>query len=150
MDFWSRQLTGAEVYEFYRTCEPYQGNLFAWTDMKFNVHGNIKISRSEFCSPCEQNLTLSNGLVIYSENQAYFKCNEGFDLQGSSVIYCLRTSKWESSLPTCKCEFSFELFLKIIKNFTFYSNSMWFSKNSRKWKSPVLKNELWRKSQVFL
>jgi hypothetical protein len=102
MDFWSKTLTSAEINEFYRTCEPYQGNLFSWTDMKFNLHGNLIISKSDFCRPCPRNLTLTNGNVMYSENEAYFNCQKGYNLIGNPKIYCLRTSQWERALPFCK------------------------------------------------
>lgn len=42
-DIWNRTLSDVEVYEMYRTCEPYQGNLYDWTDLKFKVHGNVKV-----------------------------------------------------------------------------------------------------------
>ncbi|CRL07619.1 CLUMA_CG020584, isoform A [Clunio marinus] len=103
MDFWDRQLNAIEINDYYRTCDPYQGNLFSWTDLKFKTVGEIKISQSEFCKPCEQNLTVDNGNVIYGDQTAFVICSEGFRIQGSPVVFCLRTSKWEQSkMPTCK------------------------------------------------
>lgn len=103
LDFWKRKLEADEINEYYRTCDPYSGNLFAWTDMKFKTVGDIKIQQSEFCKPCNQKLTIDNGFVIYGDQSGFVKCNEGFKIVGNPFIFCLRTSKWETSrMPTCK------------------------------------------------
>lgn len=103
LDFWSRELNAIEIGEYYRTCDPYQGNLYSWTDLKFKTVGSIKIKQSEFCKPCDQNLTIHNAEVIYGEQTAFVKCSEGFQMTGSPFVFCLRTSKWElSKLPSCK------------------------------------------------
>ena len=71
--------------------------------MKFKTVGDIKIHPSEFCKPCNQNLTVDNGFVIYGDQTAFVKCSEGFKIEGNPFVYCLRTSKWEvSKMPTCK------------------------------------------------
>lgn len=71
--------------------------------MKFKTVGSIKIYQSEFCKPCEQNLTVDDAQVIYGDQTAFVKCIQGFQLIGSPFIHCLRTSKWElSKLPSCK------------------------------------------------
>lgn len=103
MDFWNRQLSAAEINEYYRTCDPYQGNLYSWTDLKFKTVGDIKVHKSHFCKPCDQNLTVDNGVVVYGDQTAFVKCSEGFKIHGSPIVFCLRTSKWElSKMPTCK------------------------------------------------
>lgn len=103
MDFWNRRLNLNEISEYYRTCDPYQGNLYSWTDLKFKTVGTIEIHQSEFCKPCIQNLTVDNAAVIYGDQTAFVKCSEGFQMQGNAFIHCLRTSKWElSKLPACK------------------------------------------------
>ena len=92
-----------EISEYYRTCDPYQGNLYSWTDLKFKTVGTIKVLQTEFCKPCEQNLDVANSMIIYGDQTAFVKCLEGFQLVGSPFIYCLRTSKWElSKIPSCK------------------------------------------------
>lgn len=96
-------MTPIEISEYYRTCDPYQGNLYSWTDLKFKTVGTIKIQQSEFCKPCDQNLTIDNANIIYGDQTAFVKCSEGFQLVGSPFVFCLRTSKWElAKLPTCK------------------------------------------------
>lgn len=41
--------------------------------------------------------------MIYGDQTAFVKCSEGFKIEGSPFISCLRTSKWEvSKLPSCK------------------------------------------------
>lgn len=103
LDFWKRKIDVIEINEYYRTCDPYSGNLFSWTDLKFKTVGDIKIHQSEFCKPCQQNLTIENGNVIHGDQTGYVKCNEGFKLIGNPLIFCLRTSKWDTSnLPICK------------------------------------------------
>lgn len=103
LDFWDRPLTAIEVNEYYRTCDPYQGSFVSWTDLKFKTVGNIKIDRSEFCKPCEQNLEIENANIIYGDQTAFVKCSEGFKLEGNPFLFCLRTSKWDlSRLPSCK------------------------------------------------
>lgn len=103
LDFWNRKISAIEINEFFRTCDPYTGNLYSWTDLKFKIVGDVKISQSEFCKPCEQNLLIDNGIVIYGDHTGFVKCDEGFKILGNPFIYCLRTSKWETSkLPICK------------------------------------------------
>lgn len=103
LDFWNRELTAIEVNEFYRTCDPYQGNLHSWTDLKYKTVGAIKIHKSEFCKPCTRNLTIDNADVVYGDQTAFVKCQTGFQLVGAPFVFCLRTSKWElSKLPSCK------------------------------------------------
>jgi hypothetical protein len=71
--------------------------------LKFKTVGDIKIHQSEFCKPCNQNLTVDNGMVIYGDQTAFVKCSEGFKIDGNPFVFCLRTSKWEvSKMPTCK------------------------------------------------
>lgn len=43
MDIWDRFLSAREVLDFYTSCEPIQGNIFAWSDFKNRVKGNIKV-----------------------------------------------------------------------------------------------------------
>lgn len=103
LDFWNRELSTIEINEYYRTCDPYQGNLFSWTDLKFKTVGSIKIRQTEFCLPCSQNLTIDNADVIYGDQTAFVKCSTGFEMIGNPFVFCLRTSKWElSKIPSCK------------------------------------------------
>lgn len=108
LDFWKRKISAIEINEFFRTCDPYTGNLISWTDLKFKIVGDVKILPSEFCKPCERNLLIDNGEVIYGDQTGFLKCDEGFKIQGNPFIFCLRTSKWEiSKMPSCrivKCE----------------------------------------------
>lgn len=108
LDIWKRALNGYEVQELFTSCEPYQGDLYAWTDFKLKAHGNLKMYSSNFCKACSQNLTLTNGNVIYVGNNALYQCDEGYNLQGSAIRHCLRTSQWERTYPSCKC---MEIFL---------------------------------------
>ncbi|XP_055618198.1 sushi, von Willebrand factor type A, EGF and pentraxin domain-containing protein 1-like [Toxorhynchites rutilus septentrionalis] len=96
LDLWSRALSGFEFQQLYYTCQPYQGDMIRWTDLKTKIVGTVKIQRSEFCQPCERNLTLQNGRIDYHENHAYLNCDEGYQLQGPSEIMCLRTSRWSN------------------------------------------------------
>lgn len=103
LDFWNRELSAIEISEYYRTCDPYQGNLYSWTDLKFKTVGSIKIHQTEFCKPCSQNLTIDNADVIYGDQTAFVKCSTGFQMTGNPFVFCLRTSKWElSKMPACK------------------------------------------------
>lgn len=102
LDFWSREISAIEITEYYRTCDPYQGNLYSWTDMKFKTVGAINIRQSDFCKPCDKNLLIDNADVIYGDQTAFVKCHIGFKLNGNPFVFCLRTSKWElSKLPSC-------------------------------------------------
>lgn len=103
LDFWDRALTAIEVNEYYRTCDPYRGSFVSWTDLKFKTVGTLKIDKSEFCKPCEQNLEIENANIIYGDQTAFVKCTEGFKLEGNPFLFCLRTSKWDLyRLPSCK------------------------------------------------
>ncbi|XP_055587381.1 sushi, von Willebrand factor type A, EGF and pentraxin domain-containing protein 1-like [Uranotaenia lowii] len=102
LDLWSRALHAYEVIDFYHSCEPYQGDLIKWTDLKSKVVGNVRIQRSEFCRSCERNISLPNGFVEYRENRAYLECEKGYQLNGPSEIICLRTSRWSNSSSFCK------------------------------------------------
>lgn len=64
LDFWDRKLNAIEINEYYRTCDPYQGSLYSWTDLKFKTVGSIKIKQSEFCKPCDKNLTIANADIV--------------------------------------------------------------------------------------
>lgn len=43
LDVWNRTISFSEMIEFYTTCEPYQGNLYAWTDFRHNIEGVVKV-----------------------------------------------------------------------------------------------------------
>lgn len=45
MDVWDRFLSNAEVSYFFGTCEPVHGNIYAWSDFKNHVRGNVRVSR---------------------------------------------------------------------------------------------------------
>ncbi|XP_058442915.1 sushi, von Willebrand factor type A, EGF and pentraxin domain-containing protein 1-like isoform X2 [Malaya genurostris] len=102
LDVWSRALSGYEVRELYQSCEPYQGDIIKWTDLKSKIFGHIKLRTSEFCRMCEKNLTLLNGFVDYYENRAYLHCDNGYKLHGPHVVHCLRTSQWGDTSSFCK------------------------------------------------
>lgn len=102
-DIWKRTLKGYEIQEFYQTCEPYKGDLYGWPDFKLKTHGNIKIYSSEFCKPCAKNLSILNGDIVYEGKDAIYSCHLGYKLNGPAKRFCLRTSDWELSEPTCKC-----------------------------------------------
>ncbi|XP_055523737.1 sushi, von Willebrand factor type A, EGF and pentraxin domain-containing protein 1-like [Wyeomyia smithii] len=102
LDVWSRALNGYEVKELYYSCEPYQGDLIKWTDLKFKLVGNVRLQKSEFCRVCEKNLTLQNGYIEYYGNRAYLRCDEGYKLHGSPEVNCLRTSRWSETSSFCK------------------------------------------------
>lgn len=44
LDIWSRFLEAQEILDYYSSCEPYRGNLYAWTDFKRKVQGNVKVA----------------------------------------------------------------------------------------------------------
>lgn len=44
-DIWSRRISAEEMFEFYTTCEPYQGTLYTWTDFRAQVYGAVKVKR---------------------------------------------------------------------------------------------------------
>lgn len=104
LDIWKRALNGYEVEELYTSCEPYQGDLYAWTDFKLRTHGNIKTYPSNFCKSCSRNLTIQHGTVMYIGNNALYQCVEGYYMEGSAIRHCLRTSYWEKAYPVCKCK----------------------------------------------
>jgi len=71
--------------------------------LKLKTVGNVKVVKSDFCKPCEDNLEVENANVIYGDQSAFVKCNDGFKIEGNSFVVCLRTSKWDlSNLPSCK------------------------------------------------
>lgn len=70
--------------------------------MKFKTVGDIKIHQSQFCKTCQQNLTVDNAEIIYGDQTAFVKCSDGFKIEGSPFVFCLRTSRWETKLPMCK------------------------------------------------
>lgn len=92
-----------EVNEYYRSCDPYQSDFISWPDLKLKTVGNVKIVKSDFCKPCEENLEVENAKVIYGDQSAFVKCNDGFKIEGNPFVFCLRTSKWDlSNVPSCK------------------------------------------------
>lgn len=44
LDIWNRFLAAQEILDFYTSCEPIQGNLFAWSDFKNHIKGNVQVS----------------------------------------------------------------------------------------------------------
>lgn len=50
-DIWDRRISADEMFEFYTTCEPYQGNLYTWTDFRTQIFGAVKVGRL-FISIC--------------------------------------------------------------------------------------------------
>lgn len=77
--------------------------------MKLKTVGNVKVEKSDFCKSCDQNLEIDNANVIYGDQSAFVKCNDGYKIDGNPFLFCLRTSKWDvSKLPSCKivkCDF---------------------------------------------
>lgn len=47
-DIWSRRISAEEMFEFYTTCEPYQGNLYTWTDFRAQIYGAVKVGVNFF------------------------------------------------------------------------------------------------------
>lgn len=45
MELWNHILTPNETMEYYSSCEAYKGNLFTWTDFKWDIHGSVKVVR---------------------------------------------------------------------------------------------------------
>lgn len=43
LDIWNRFLRPHEIIEYYTTCEPYQGDLYSWSDFKNKIKGNVKV-----------------------------------------------------------------------------------------------------------
>lgn len=63
----------------------------------------MKVDRSDFCKPCKENLEVEHANVIYGDQSAFVKCNDGFKIHGNPFVFCLRTSKWDlNNLPSCK------------------------------------------------
>lgn len=50
LDVWNHILNAEEIFEYYTTCEPYQGNLYGWTDFKSRIHGAVKVLHFIFYS----------------------------------------------------------------------------------------------------
>ncbi|XP_037922099.1 sushi, von Willebrand factor type A, EGF and pentraxin domain-containing protein 1-like isoform X3 [Hermetia illucens] len=101
-DIWDTFITAAEIKEFHSSCEPYRGNLYAWTDFKMGVHGAIEILPSNFCKPCKSDLNLANGRVNIVHDKAFHQCDEGYKLHGNVMRKCLRTSEWSPGIPYCQ------------------------------------------------
>lgn len=102
LDLWDHTLTQPAVNDLYMSCEPYLGNLIPWTDFKANIHGNIQVMSSPFCRPCPNELRVNQGRVQVVDNKAYYSCDEGFQLKGTTIRKCLRTSQWALPEPTCE------------------------------------------------
>ncbi|KAG4075716.1 hypothetical protein HA402_003541 [Bradysia odoriphaga] len=102
LDIWNRFLSSSEVLEYYSSCEPYHGNLYAWSDFKNHIKGDIKIAPSPFCKPCTNNIHISNGFIRNIGNRAFHYCHDGYKLEGPIVRDCLRTSKWSLPIPYCR------------------------------------------------
>lgn len=101
-DIWDRQISSSEMFDYYTTCEPYQGSLYAWTDFKINIKGNVRVKTSPFCRQCPKNLHLFNGHIRYLSNRAFHYCHEGYRINGPNVRDCLRTSQWSLPVPSCR------------------------------------------------
>ena len=43
-------------------------------------------------------------------SQVTYSCIVGYDLQGVGTRVCLGSGLWSGSLPTCECEFSYNLY----------------------------------------
>lgn len=60
---------------------------------------------------CEENFDLQNGIVINGDgpfsvnDMVEFKCNEGFELDGATVIVCQNDATFSDMAPECigKC-----------------------------------------------
>lgn len=103
LDIWDYSIRAQDVYDYFSTCEPYQGNLIPWTDFKSKIKGEVKVLSSPFCKTCPENISLENGFIRVMDNKAFYICNDGFKLsEPSNVRYCLRTSEWELPAPFCK------------------------------------------------
>ncbi|XP_035901734.1 sushi, von Willebrand factor type A, EGF and pentraxin domain-containing protein 1-like [Anopheles stephensi] len=102
VDLWNRPLELIEVRRYYRTCEPYSGNLIRWLDLRLQTVGQVRVVSSGFCRDCPRNHSLPNGSVRYEGMKARFWCNEGYELIGPSFVECLRTSQWTAGVPFCK------------------------------------------------
>ena len=74
------------------------------------VTGHVDISE-----PCPSLKKPKNGKIMMTEDKqlAYFSCNRGYTMRGSTVTKC-KNGKWNYSPPTChaiskfcrrKCEF---------------------------------------------
>ncbi|XP_055850418.1 sushi, von Willebrand factor type A, EGF and pentraxin domain-containing protein 1-like, partial [Episyrphus balteatus] len=102
LEVWDTVITADQVNEFYRSCQPYRGSLYSWTDFKGKIHGGIEILPSNFCQDCRKDLQISNGFIRYKDNQALYFCNPGFIMRGSTTVrHCLRTSEWSYETPYC-------------------------------------------------
>ncbi|XP_053677965.1 sushi, von Willebrand factor type A, EGF and pentraxin domain-containing protein 1-like [Anopheles nili] len=102
VDLWDHELQPSEVSHYYRTCEPYNGNLIRWMDLRLQTVGQVHITSSEFCQDCIRNQSLPNGSIRYDRMKAMFFCNEGYELIGTPVAECLRTSQWTPGVQFCK------------------------------------------------
>lgn len=102
LDIWNYTLTARDIQEYYMSCEPYFGNLIPWTSFKINIKGDIQVLSSDFCQACPTGIYLENGYIRILDNKAFYFCNEGYILQGSSPRYCLRTSMWKEPPPFCR------------------------------------------------
>ena len=51
---------------------------------------------------------VDNGFVRFSStvigSQAWYSCNEGFDLEGSESRTCQSSGEWEPEVPVCECK----------------------------------------------
>lgn len=48
LDIWDRVLTGFEVQEMFSSCDPFQGNLYSWSEFKLQVYGSIQVNAKEY------------------------------------------------------------------------------------------------------
>lgn len=57
---------------------------------------------STFCHECDKSLVLENGQIYYDENEAFYRCNDGYQIEGAAIRYCGRRSVWSLPEPICK------------------------------------------------
>lgn len=57
---------------------------------------------STFCKKCDETLVLQNGVIYYDDNQAFYHCDNGYRIDGSTLRHCGRLSTWMLAEPICK------------------------------------------------
>lgn len=74
LDIWDEFLPAHQIEHMFTTCEPYQGNLYAWSDFKTKIKGSLKVC--QYSHLCELFIIkvpyIFSGILVEVLSKLYF------------------------------------------------------------------------------
>ncbi|XP_076388011.1 sushi, von Willebrand factor type A, EGF and pentraxin domain-containing protein 1 isoform X1 [Megachile rotundata] len=117
LDVWSTVLKMTDVKHLFNTCDKYNGNIIAWSQVQEHIHGDVAILGSPFCRGCPLPVVPFKGNINVSDDalEITYYCDNGYMVRfygkeyRSLRIKCLKQGQWEGYYtPVCtrrKCGF---------------------------------------------